>query len=264
MNVKEGLWIGTSGFSYEDWKGSVYPDTIRKNQWFDYYVSLFNTIELNSSFYAFPGEKTITSLCGRAPGSFLFTVKAHQSITHERKSENIPRFVEVLHSFDKKGFLPLALFQFPYSFHKNPESFDFLKACFADFPYPLSVEFRNQEWVREDSLKQLSSLGIPVVSVDEPAIKGLLPKNVFSKELLYLRFHGRNAEKWWNHEQAYERYDYSYTREELEEWILPLLESEASVKVVYFNNHFRGQAVRNAKMFAEYLEKHKSKQEEKK
>jgi len=257
MDAIPGLWIGTSGFSYDDWKGPVYPEKIPKTQWFDYYATLFNTLELNSSFYAFPGEKTIASLCRRAPQRFLFTVKAHRSITHERRVDGLPVYVNVLKSFESKGFSPLALYQFPFSFRPDPDTMAYLQKCVEACPFPYFVEFRNQEWIRPDPFDSLQKMRVPLVSVDEPALKGLLPRRVYDKDFLYIRFHGRNAQKWWNHEQAYERYDYDYTPEELEEWILPLLESEAPVKVVYFNNHFRGQAVRNAKLLAEQLEKRK-------
>lgn len=257
MSALSGLWIGTSGFSYDDWKGVVYPEKIPKTQWFDYYVTLFNTLELNASFYAFPGEKTIASLCRRAPQPFLFTVKAHRSITHERQIDGLPAFINVLKSFETKGFLPLALYQFPYSFRPYPDNIVYLRKCIDSFPYPYCVEFRNQEWVRPHAYDSLREMRVPLVSVDEPALKGLMPRQIYNKDIVYLRFHGRNAQKWWNHEQAYERYDYDYTPEELEEWIFPLIESEAPVKVVYFNNHFRGQAVRNAKILAEQLERKK-------
>ncbi|NLT83863.1 DUF72 domain-containing protein, partial [Coprothermobacter proteolyticus] len=53
------LRVGTSGFSYQDWVGAVYPETLKKTQWFDYYATVFNTVEINSSFYAIPSKKTI-------------------------------------------------------------------------------------------------------------------------------------------------------------------------------------------------------------
>lgn len=245
-----GVWTGTSGFSYDDWKGEVYPSSLSKAEWFDFYTTQFNTLELNSSFYAFPSEKTVLSLCRRAPSNFLFSVKAHQSITHDKKVENVQPFIGVLKSFENKGFFPLALFQFPFSFHCTQDNKDYLDRCLQNFPFAISVEFRNQEWVQPVALKELQEKEISVVSVDEPALKGLMPKTLFSSEILYLRFHGRNKEKWWNPDNAFERYDYSYTKEELEEWVVPFLQADASVKVVYFNNHFRGQAVRNAKMFS--------------
>jgi uncharacterized protein YecE (DUF72 family) len=61
----------------------------------------------------------------------------------------------------------------------------------------------------------------------------------------YVRFHGRNAEKWWKHEHAWERYDYTYSEEELEEWVPQILELDApdALVLLYANNHFRGQSI---------------------
>ena len=164
MNALPGLWIGTSGFSYDDWKGVVYPEKTPKTQWFDYYVTLFNTLELNASFYAFPSEKTIASLCRRAPQPFLFTVKAHRSITHEGQIDGLPVFFNALKSFAAKVFLPLALFQFPFSFRPYRDQVAYLRSCVEGCPYPYCVEFRNQEWVRPSSVEALEKLQIPLVS----------------------------------------------------------------------------------------------------
>jgi uncharacterized protein YecE (DUF72 family) len=82
--------------------------------------------------------------------------------------------------------------------------------------------------------------------VDEPQLEGLMPPVVRATgPLAYVRFHGRNAAKWWDHQQAWERYDYTYTDEELREWLPRLQELEEAVPVVlvYANNHYRGQSL---------------------
>jgi uncharacterized protein YecE (DUF72 family) len=86
--------------------------------------------------------------------------------------------------------------------------------------------------------------------VDEPRLKGLLPPVAeATAKVAYVRFHGRNAQKWWQHEQAYERYDYTYTREELEEWIPKIhkLNQVAETVFVFANNHYRGQGIDTAR-----------------
>ncbi len=82
--------------------------------------------------------------------------------------------------------------------------------------------------------------------MDEPRLKGLMPPVVHaSGGLGYVRFHGRNKDKWWKHDQAWERYDYTYTEEELQEWLPGLRElgQAAPIVLVYANNHYRGQSV---------------------
>jgi uncharacterized protein YecE (DUF72 family) len=82
--------------------------------------------------------------------------------------------------------------------------------------------------------------------VDEPPLKGLMPPvAVATSPVAYVRFHGRNAAKWWQHEQAWERYDYTYSEQELETWIPRLKELAATspLTLVYANNHYKGQSV---------------------
>jgi uncharacterized protein YecE (DUF72 family) len=92
--------------------------------------------------------------------------------------------------------------------------------------------------------------------VDEPRLKGLVgPVAVRTTDFAYVRFHGRNAAKWWRHGEAWERYDYLYSQKELEGW-LPRIKSvaEGSKRTfVAFNNHPRGQAVQNARMLREMI-----------
>ncbi len=81
------------------------------------------------------------------------------------------------------------------------------------------------------------------------------PVAVATGPVAYVRFHGRNAAKWYAHEEAWERYDYTYSLDELREWMPKLrrLDAEAPLTLVYFNNHFRGQAVRGARDLGQLL-----------
>ncbi|RMF96182.1 MAG: DUF72 domain-containing protein, partial [Candidatus Schekmanbacteria bacterium] len=82
------------------------------------------------------------------------------------------------------------------------------------------------------------------------------PVAVATSDIAYVRFHGRNREKWWNHKEAWERYNYDYSDDELVEWIPKLKELEKNTKetLVYFNNHYRGNAVKNAKRLKKLLQ----------
>ena len=92
----------------------------------------------------------------------------------------------------------------------------------------------------------LRRYGLGFCCVDEPPLPNLLPPIAeATSNIAYVRFHGRNKEKWWQHEHAYERYDYSYSPEELEEWLpkIRYLDNIAERTFVFANNHWRGQAV---------------------
>lgn len=254
------IFIGTSGYSYDDWLGYFYPPKLPRSKMLEYYAQEFPFTEVNSSFYALPSPKMCEGLAKKTPANFVFTVKAHKSMTHERPGnveEFAKRFLFALQPLLGAGKLGAVLLQFPYSFHNTPENRRYLAKLNALFStVPAVVEFRHHTWTGKATWDFLRELGLGYTCVDEPALKGLVrPAVVCTAPVAYVRFHGRNAAKWWNHEQAYERYDYLYTEEELREWVpgIKSLAAEAERVFVAFNNHYRGQAVINARMLREML-----------
>src|SRR3989442_1328949 len=112
------------------------------------------------------------------------------------------------------------------------------------------VEFRRRSWINEETMAFLRQAGAGYCGVDAPPLPGLPPPMAeVTAPVGYVRFHGRNKEKWWHHEKAEERYDYRYAQDELEEWIPKIrkLADHALRVYVFFNNHVRGQAPANAK-----------------
>lgn len=254
------IFIGTSGYSYEDWRGYFYPAKLGKNKMLEHYAREFSFTEVNSSYYHLPASRTFAQLAQKTPPHFIFTVKAYKSLTHERRGnvkEDAQRFCFALEPLLGAGKLGAVLLQFPYSFPNREENRHYLAALKEMFEHiPLAVEFRHQSWIKEPTWKFLQSLGMGYVCVDEPELKGLVGQVVVhTAPVAYVRFHGRNREKWWRHEQAYERYDYLYSREEIQEWVPGIkdLSKEAKRVFVAFNNHYRGQAVQNARMLRELL-----------
>lgn len=239
--------MGTSGFSYDDWIGPVYPQDLPRNQWLPYYATLFDTVELNVTYYRIPSMKVVKGWVERTPPGFVFTVKAHRSLTHERKEPDFATFCASLTPLVEADKLACVLAQFPHSFRPNPSNRDYLhivREGLAEFP--VVIEFRNSAWVSDETFAFLESEALGFCCVDEPDLKGLMPSIVRATgPVAYVRFHGRNAERWWQHEHAWERYDYTYEAPELEEWIpkLQTLESVAPLTLVYANNHYRGQSV---------------------
>jgi uncharacterized protein YecE (DUF72 family) len=97
--------------------------------------------------------------------------------------------------------------------------------------------------------------------VDQPRFKSLVPPvAVATGPVAYVRFHGRNYDKWWRHDEAWERYDYSYSDEELEEWLPKInqLDEESPLTLVYMNNHWQGQAVGTARQLRMLMEEDKA------
>jgi uncharacterized protein YecE (DUF72 family) len=239
--------LGTSGFSYDDWIGEVYPEDLPKWQWLAYYSRSFNTVELNVTYYRIPEAKIIRGWVDRTPEDFLFTIKAHRSLTHERKKPDFQHFCESINVLHTAGKLACILAQFPHSFHPNPNNREYLSRLAEGLEgYPVVVEFRGSDWVNEETFDQLRDLDLGFCCVDEPRLRGLMPPMaIVTGPLAYVRFHGRNEEKWWQHDFGWERYDYTYSEEELEEWVPRIreLNEQAPLTLVYANNHYKGQSV---------------------
>ncbi|MGD2252746.1 MAG: DUF72 domain-containing protein [Anaerolineales bacterium] len=241
------ILLGTSGFSYDDWIGPVYPPDLPRRQWLEHMASQVDTIELNVTYYRVPGAKTVAGWAARTPDDFLFSLKAHRTLTHEREQPDFGAFRESLAPLVDSGKLACVLVQFPYSFRASASTKDYVRQVgegLADLP--LVVEFRNRAWVQEETFSLLTELNMGFCCVDEPRLKGLMPPVARATgPVAYLRLHGRNAAKWWRHEQAWERYDYTYNEDELREWVpkLRALNAAAPITLVYANNHYRGQSL---------------------
>jgi uncharacterized protein YecE (DUF72 family) len=245
--------IGTSGFSYDDWVGPVYPQDLPKRQWLSYYAQEFSTCELNFSYYRIPDVRTLSQIAAKVPEGFLFSIKAYRGITHERSNPepDMEQFSQALDPLIDQGKFACVLAQFPHSFHATQANRDYLKRVregLADLP--VVVEFRSREWIGEETFQQLRSLDMGFCCVDQPRFSSLVPPvAVATGPVAYVRFHGRNRAKWWQHDEAWERYDYSYSDEELMEWVPKIrqLDAEAPLTLVYMNNHWQGQAVGSAR-----------------
>lgn len=243
------IYLGTSGFSYNDWVGPFYPSGMPKREWLVYYAREFLACEINATYYTIPKPATLESMARKTGEGFLFAVKANQRMTHQPKDneEVFKAFREMLTPLIDGGKLGCVLAQFPYSFrfiHQNRDYLETFRERLGDLP--IVIEFRNAGWLREDVFNWLRRNELGFCCVDEPQLPNLLPPiAVATTNIAYVRFHGRNKEKWWQHEHAYERYDYSYSPEELEEWLPRIrhLDETAERTFVFANNHWQGQAV---------------------
>ena len=243
------MYLGTSGFSFNDLVGNFYPVAMPKGEWLSYYAREFNTCEVNSTFYALPKPSSLKAMVEKTGEGFLFCLKANQEMTHQQKDNAavFKAFCQVLEPIIAAGKLGCILAQFPYSFRFDHRNWDYLALAKERLgELPVVIEFRNAQWLRSEVLDWLHQQDLGFCCVDEPRLPNLLPPlaKVTSK-IGYIRFHGRNSAKWWQHEQAYERYDYSYSPSELSEWLprIRKLNSVAEKTFIFANNHWRGQAI---------------------
>lgn len=251
------LRIGTSGYSYDDWKGFFYPDKIKNSDMLPFYAQSFDTVEINYTYYRPPSARTLGAMAAKVPDGFVFTIKAFQGMTHEREDNQqvFDEFVEALAPLIDQGKLGCVLAQFPASFKQSEAERAYLAAFRERMgDLPLVYEFRHRSWLDEPMLEYLRALDVGFCCVDEPHFQTLMPPAaVATNRIGYVRFHGRNAAKWWQHEHAWERYSYTYSREELQEWVprIRSLQEQCDVVYLFANNHFQAQAVETARLLGE-------------
>jgi uncharacterized protein YecE (DUF72 family) len=205
------------------------------------YSSIFDTVEIDSSFYKFPDKGTILGMTRYTPRGFLFTAKMNKRFTHELclkldedAQTKLDSFCELFDPLLAQDKLACMLIQLPPSLKRND---DLLEGFLAALPrrYNYSIEFRHPSWLESSTWGTLRKYNVAYCIVDEP----LLPPEVHvTSDLGYIRWHGKGEGLW---------YDYRYTRDQLIEWLPRIEEARANAKQTFgiFNNHFRGYAPEN-------------------
>ena len=252
--------MGTSGFSYKDWVGEYYPADLPQREWLSFYSREFNSCEINSTYYAIPTVANLKSMVAKTGDGFLFAVKANQEMTHQREDSAAicQTFRQALEPVMATNKLGCILAQFPYSFDFNRHNWEYLAQLRHNLAgLPLVIEFRNARWLKVEVFEWLRQQEMGFCCVDEPQLPNLIPLVAeATSNIGYLRFHGRNKDKWWQHEQAYERYDYTYKSEELGEWLpkIKKLAGATEKTFIFANNHWRGQSVKTIRQLRTMLD----------
>lgn len=258
MSLMNRYYVGTAGWSYEDWEGIVYPPV--KGRGFhplEYLAHFIDIVEINSTFYrpASPGMAYSWLRRVQAFARFLFTVKLLQVFTHQRKDfsqKEVGDFKKGIEPLAVKQRLAAILIQFPWSFHDSAENRDYLERLFKLFAeFPLALEVRHGSWDRPDFHEFLKEHKVCYCNIDQPVFSNSIkPSAIVTNPLFsYVRLHGRNYKDWFREEAGRDdRYNYLYTTDELEDWIKRIKKlAEGSDRVfIITNNHYRGQALANA------------------
>lgn len=224
---------GTSGFEYDHWRGRFYPEDMPRGQWFSHYSQVFDTVEINNTFYGLPEEGTFRSWEDRAPKGFIHALKFSRYGTHMKylkdPEETIPNFMERAELLGSA--LGPILVQLPPRWTPDPGRLrGFLQEAPEDVRW--AVEFRNEGWLREDIFDILREHGAAL------CIHDLLEDHprILTADWTYLRFHGL------------EKYSGSYPSSRLQGeagWITAQLQEGTDV-YAFFNNDEKGAAPRNA------------------
>ena len=159
------IMIGTSGFSYKEWRGLFYPESLSPKKYLAYYAEHFSTTEINNTFYRLPTPKLTEGWYAEAPGDFLFTLKLSQKITHIKRlkgaSEEMEYFLNSAAGLKEK--LGTILVQLPPNMKKDADRLDLFLSSFATRAR-LALEFRHESWFADDVYDLLkkynSALGV--------------------------------------------------------------------------------------------------------
>jgi uncharacterized protein YecE (DUF72 family) len=161
------IHIGTSGYSYKEWKGKFYPEKILPTEMLRYYSERLGAVEINNTFYHMPTESVLNSWAGQVPDDFVFALKAPQVMTHFKRLKNVDEESEYLFRTlavlgEKLG---PVLFQFPKSFHADLTA---LKSFLALIPGEISCafEFRSPSWLDGRTLDLLREKGCSLCNAD--------------------------------------------------------------------------------------------------
>lgn len=250
--------VGPAGWSYDDWKGIVYPSEMpRQLHPLEFLSRYFDTVEVNSSFYrplqAHYASNWVTLLDGNP--RFKLTAKLYKAFTHDRDTWPAQHDIDAVRAgFDPlvdAGRLGAVLVQFPWSFKRTVDNRNWLARVVGTFSeYPLALEVRHASWNRPEVFEELAERHIAFCNIDQPLFSDSLePTDKVTARVGYVRLHGRNANDWFREDAGRdERYDYLYSKEELGQWLLKIERIREMASEVYAitNNHYRGQAVVNA------------------
>jgi uncharacterized protein YecE (DUF72 family) len=165
--------VGTSGWSYKEWKGAFYPPKLAQEEMLAFYASRFITVEVNNSFYRIPSEKVLAGWAEQVPPDFRFVLKASRRVTHNSRLADVDGSLEYfLRAVNPLGArLGPTLFQLPPTFKKDAGR---LRDFLARLPkrWMAALEFRHASWFEDEVYDLLRSHDVALVAVDEDETEG--------------------------------------------------------------------------------------------
>jgi uncharacterized protein YecE (DUF72 family) len=233
------IHVGTSGWQYRDWVGGLYPRGLPQEAWLERFAEVFETVEVNNSFYRLPEREIFERWRRLTPAGFVVAVKASRYITHVRRLRNAGDPLRLL--WDRaRGLGPRlgpVLFQLPPRF---PVEAGRLAGLLAELPGGMraAFEFRDPSWHTDEVHRMLDGAGCALVWPDRPGVRATLP---LTGGWGYVRFHQGGTHR------------PDYDRRKLRRWADRLAALRARETFVYFNNDTGGAAVRDAITLRELL-----------
>jgi uncharacterized protein YecE (DUF72 family) len=243
--IAGAVWIGTSGWTYDSWRGALYPSKLPKKDWLRFYGSQFSSAEINASFYRTPTLEAVRAWREQTPPGFVFAWKASKFITHwKRLTEKCENSIALMETRLKPlgPKVGVVLFQLPPQFGKNAARLEsFLKMLPRRYRY--AFEFRHQSWYDDDILDILRRRKVALCisdHADAPAPWLTTAPHV------YVRGHGPSG-----------RYHGSYPAPTLQRWAAAITawQAEGREVFVYFDNDQKAAAPDDAKRLIKMLDR---------
>jgi uncharacterized protein YecE (DUF72 family) len=235
--------VGCSGWNYRDWRERFYPKGTPASRWLEHYARVFDTVEVNSTFYRLASETAVEKWVQQTPPGFIFSLKASRYMTHQRRLRDIERgvrrFYAPLTPLIEAGKLGPILWQLPETFRRND---DILGHTLEQLPEGRHCfEFRNPSWFEAEVYELLRKHEVALVIGDHP--ERPFQSHEITAGWTFIRFHyGRRGR------------DGNYSRSELETWKRRIASWRSRVEVfAYFNNDWRALAPKDAHWLAARL-----------
>ena len=228
--------VGCSGWNYRDWRERVYPKGLPARRGLQHYATLFDTVEVNTTFYRLPSRDAVANWAAETPPNFLFAVKASRYLTHIKRltdvGQGVERFYERIEPLIEAGKLGPVLWQLPPTFRCD---LDRLRVALEQLPAGRHCfEFRHPSWFNDDVYELLRRHGAALVIGDMP--KRTFQSHEITADWTFVRFHHGSRGRGGN-----------YSATELDEWARRIAEWRKGVEVfAYFNNDWNAFAVQNA------------------
>jgi uncharacterized protein YecE (DUF72 family) len=235
--------VGCSGWNYADWRERVYPRGLPQRRWLEHYATLFDTVEVNSTFYRLASPKAVARWVEATPDDFLFAAKASRYLTHVRRlrdiEQGIRRYYERLEPLVDSPKLGPIVWQLPPNFQRDDDVLARLLEALP--PGRHCLEFRHRSWFVDDVFAALRRGGAALVIADHP--KWPFQAHELTTDWTLVRLHHGHRGRRGN-----------YSRSELDEWARRIEGWRRRAEVlVYLNNDWEGFAVENAKYLKKVL-----------
>ena len=184
--------IGCSGFSYDHWRGTFYPDGLPKTDWLEYYAARFSTVELNVTFYRMPEKETFMKWYEETPSGFLISLKGSRFITHVKKLKAPAEPLDVFFSraLALKEKLGIILWQLPPGMKVNLERLSEFLERLRPYNAQHTFEFREESWLTEKVISLLRKENVALCIADWPEF---LKDPPLTSDFVYIRRHGEGG-----------------------------------------------------------------------